>query len=131
MPSCHRHIMVNARVARIPSIDECRIWLDELVSLVEMNTLVPATCVPCTDTGNEGITGTVVISTSHAAFHYWSPESSEPRRLSFCLYSCAPFDPKVVLDYIHEFWSTEDCRYRLLDRSWEIDDLDMPIWLGN
>ena len=92
MQLCHRHIMVNAHVAQSPSINECREWLDGLAPRVGMNILVPAVCVMCNDDGNEGITGTVVISTSHAAFHYWSPESSEPQRLSFCLFPNAGED---------------------------------------
>jgi S-adenosylmethionine/arginine decarboxylase-like enzyme len=117
----HRHLILNCVVGRTPtSVSACRDWLNALVPKINMNILTPATCVRCDDPGNEGITGTVVISTSHAAFHYWLPESDCPNRLSFCLYSCAPFDPEVVIEHVHQFWWIKESRHKLIDRDWEI-----------
>lgn len=124
MPSFHRHLIVNCRVRNVrSSVSACRDWLNALVPKINMNILVPARCIRCNDPGNEGITGTVVITTSHAAFHYWSPESECPNRLSFCLYSCAEFDPEVVLAHLDEFWGMDDFRYKVFDRDWDIVDV--------
>jgi len=117
----HRHLILNCVVGRNRvSVSSCRDWLNALVPKIKMNVLAPAACVRCDDPGNEGITGTVVISTSHAAFHYWSPQSDCPNRLSFCLYSCAPFDPQVVIEHLDQFWSIKDSRHKLIDRDWDI-----------
>lgn len=129
MPN-HWHFIVNARASRDPvSIDDCQKWLDDLVPRIGMRTLVPSQCVQDYEPGNEGITGVVVITTSHAAFHYWAPHSSEPNRLSFCLYSCETFDPQFVLGYIDEFWSMKEYRCRFLDRTWDILDIGSAIRL--
>ncbi len=116
------HLMVNARVAATPDIAACTAWLDALPPLVGMNTLMPARCVKCLDEGNEGITGILVISTSHAAFHWWSAESDESGRLSFCLYSCMAFRSKAVLMHIDSLWSPFDGRAKLIDRAWKITE---------
>ena len=133
MPNFHRHLILNCIVRHNPaSIETCRDWLDGLVPKIKMNILVPASCVRCDDPGNEGITGTVVITTSHAAFHYWSPRSDCPNRLSFCLYSCAPFDPQAVISHVDEFWSISESRHKLIDRDWDIKDAleESPVAVG-
>lgn len=112
--------MVNAAVEASPDISACKVWLDALPAMIGMDTLLPARCVECQDKGNEGITGTLLITTSHVAFHWWSAESNESGRLSFCLYSCADFRPMVVLEYIDSFWTIQDSQAKLFDRSWEI-----------
>lgn len=131
MPDFHQHLIFNGVVNNVPaSADACRQWLDALVPKINMKTLVPASAVYCDDPGNEGVTGVVVISTSHAAFHYWEPGSENPNRLSFCLYSCAPFDAQRVIDHIDEFWSIRDCRYRVFDRSWDIVEVSPQLELA-
>ena len=127
MPNCHQHLIFNGVVNNVPSsVDACRQWLDALVPKIHMKPLVPANSVYCDDPGNEGITGVVVITTSHAAFHYWEPSSELPNRLSFCLYSCAPFDPQVVIEHIDEFWGIQDHQCKVFDRNWEIVEMPAP-----
>lgn len=120
MPHRHLHLVLNAFVLAEPDIPACEGWLGALPALVGMTALAPPRCVECRDEGNEGITGTLVISTSHAAFHWWSAESEEPGRLSFCLYSCREFRPEGVLRHVDSFWMMRDSRARLIDRDWEI-----------
>ena len=124
MPKCHRHLLLNGFT--LPtldvSIDSCKEWLDSLVPKINMKTLSPAQCFDCDDEGNEGITGIIVITTSHAAFHYWSTTSTCPNRLSFCLYSCDEFDNEVIIEHIDKFWGLSDFRYKVFDRSWEITE---------
>ncbi len=131
MSHCHHHLILNAVVENDhTSVQTCRDWLNALVPKIHMNILVPANCIRCDDPGNEGITGTVVISTSHAAFHYWSPDSACPSRLSFCLYSCAPFDPDVVYAHVDEFWGIQSSRLKVFDRNWDILEITEPAALA-
>lgn len=124
MPGKHLHLIVNAYTSRdAVDMDDCREWLDGLIPRIGMRILMSAHCVQDYELGNEGITGVVILTTSHAAFHYWAPHSSEPNRLSFCLYSCKTFDPQLVLGYIDDFWSTREYRCRFLDRTWDILDI--------
>lgn len=128
MPKCHRQLILNAVVRnQNPSPQACQAWLDSLVPKIDMKTLVPASVVYCDDPGNEGVTGVVVITTSHAAFHFWDVNSDQPNRLSFCLYSCSWFDVQVVLDHIDQFWGLESYEHKLLDRAWEIREIEPAL----
>lgn len=53
-----------------------------------------------------GVTGVVVLSTSHCSIHTW------PARewMVFDLYSCRPFDPGPVLGLLQEHLGTTDVR---------------------
>lgn len=80
--------------------------LDELVHLVGMQILKPAemVAVPLTpelvSTGEDcgGVTGVVILTTSHGSIHTW-PLQGE---VSFDLFSCKDFDADKVLDFLAE-----------------------------
>lgn len=125
MEKIHQHLIFNGIVKNVYRDPKpCRKWLNKLIPKINMKTLVPAKTTWCAEPGNEGITGIVVITTSHAAFHYWDPMSDQPGRLSFCLYSCAPFKSECVIDHIDEFWKIEKCNFKMFNRNWEITEID-------
>jgi hypothetical protein len=64
--------------------------------------------------GNEGITGTVTLATSHAAIHVW--DRSEPPMFQFDIYSCTCFSADEVLEHINEF-GLISCEYIYIDRN--------------
>jgi hypothetical protein len=59
----------------------------------------------CDDEGNEGITGNVLIKTSHASIHIW--DKIERPFAKIDLYSCARFTVSEVLELVAEFGPTE------------------------
>lgn len=99
----HKHILVRATGLANPPRDPQFVieWLTELVRKVDMLPLLPAQAVYCDDVGNEGITGFVVIKTSHCSIHVWS-ETAEPFA-QMDLYSCKDFDPMAVIDHLEAF----------------------------
>ena len=74
------------------------------------------TSVYVDDPGNEGITGTVTLATSHAAIHVWDRET--PPMFQFDIYSCSEFTPEEVLEHLNEF-ELISCEYICIDRNGE------------
>ena len=98
----HKHIIVTATLRSPPqTATVVESWLASLVEKVEMKILMGPYAIRCDDLGNEGVTGVVVISTSHCSAHFWDTDC-EPF-VKFDLYSCKDFDPLVVLDHLKVF----------------------------
>ena len=95
-------------------------WLTELVSIIDMKVLMPARAIYCTNPGNEGMTGDVVIDTSHAAIHIWDKDDS----FKFDLYSCKDFDTTKVIQHFKSFVLI-DYTYVVIDRdNFDVLELD-------
>jgi S-adenosylmethionine/arginine decarboxylase-like enzyme len=67
--------------------------------------------------GNEGITGTVTLATSHAAIHVW--DKQEPAFFQFDIYSCPIFSAHEVLEHVNEF-DLVSYEYMYIDRNEEM-----------
>lgn len=103
-PQVHLHLIVKGTSLRKPMTDalSVEIWLEDLVAAVGMHILVPAKARRCYDPGNEGVTGTVVLTTSHASIHIWEkPDGGS--YFHFDLFSCAPFEWHQVLPLLLAF----------------------------
>lgn len=78
----------------------------------------------CKAEDNEGITATCCIETSHASLHIW--DKLDDPLLRFDLYSCAEFDPNVVVRMLDEFQPYQ-LEYMVLDRNHEIKIVESVI----
>lgn len=111
----HKHLLVNAHVAK-PLVSEqtATAFLTELVARINMKILRgPFACyldIP----GNRGLTGIVLIETSHIAFHIW--DESDPAHLQFDLYTCGELNHEDVLEVITETFEPVSMEFMLLDR---------------
>jgi S-adenosylmethionine/arginine decarboxylase-like enzyme len=116
MEKNHKHFILNAIVTN-PINDEtsCNNWLTELVEIVNMDILIPPHSKYCDIPGNEGVTGTVVITTSHMSIHIW-PQQPEPH-IRMDVYSCKDFDVKKVLEFVNKTMGMVDYDYVLIDRN--------------
>lgn len=115
----HKHLIVTAFVENPPKEAEpIKKWLAELVDLVNMKTLMGPYSIRCNTHGNEGVTGVVVIETSHCSMH--SFETEKPF-IKFDLYSCDDFSVDAVLKHLNRFGliSTE---HILIDRNDKSED---------
>lgn len=111
----HIHMIGTAKVSKPPmTAAEGEKWLRELVEKVGMEILIGPHAVYCDLKGNEGVTGIVCLSTSHASFHSWS-EVDEPF-INFDIYSCRHFDAATVVEHLSVFEPTK-IDYVILDRS--------------
>jgi S-adenosylmethionine/arginine decarboxylase-like enzyme len=90
-------------------------WLRELVSKVGMVVVAGPTSIYVNEPGNEGITGTVTLATSHASIHVW--DALELPMFQFDLYSCSEFTPDQVLSHINEYFNLQYAKWQFIDRN--------------
>ena len=117
MPA-HKHLIIRAEVIRpITSEKEIKKWLRNLVKKIDMNIIKGPYASYVSKEGNRGITGIVMIETSHIAMHVW--DEVTPALVQCDVYSCAEFSSSEVL---MEFVVMEPTKIEhiLLDRAEEI-----------
>jgi S-adenosylmethionine/arginine decarboxylase-like enzyme len=124
----HLHLLVKGYVKNPPKTAELlNVWLSELVSKVDMKVVAGPTSVYVDELGNEGVTGTITLATSHAAIHVWDAE--EPAMFQFDIYSCKDYDPNVVLNHIDSNFDLAEAYWSFIDRNKdEFFELRNGIW---
>ena len=111
----HLHLIVKGYIKNPPTQeDHLNDWLKRLVEKVRMVVVAGPTSVYVDEPGNEGITGTVTLATSHAAIHVWDKET--PPMFQFDIYSCSEFTAEEVIEHINEF-GLISCEYIYIDRN--------------
>ena len=111
----HQHLIVKGFFNNPPKeIEIINNWFVELVNKVNMVVVAGPTSVYVTEEGNEGLTGTVTLATSHASIHIW--DNTLPSLFQFDIYSCSEFDVNIVLEHLNNF-SLMDYEYILIDRN--------------
>ena len=92
----HKHLIIRAEVNRpITSEKELKQWLRKLVKKIDMKIIKGPYTAYVSKEGNRGITGVVMIETSHIAIHVWDEIS--PALVQCDVYSCADFSSNEVL----------------------------------
>ena len=95
MPA-HKHLIIRAEVNHpITSEKELRKWLRNLVKKIDMKIIKGPYAAYVSKEGNRGLTGIVMIETSHISIHIWDEES--PALVQCDVYSCAEFSSNEVL----------------------------------
>jgi S-adenosylmethionine/arginine decarboxylase-like enzyme len=124
----HLHLLVKGYVKNPPKTAETlNVWLSELVSKVDMKVVAGPTSVYVDEPGNEGVTGTITLATSHAAIHVWDAE--EPAMFQFDIYSCKDYDPNVVLNHIDNNFDLMEAYWSFIDRNKnEFFELKNGVW---
>ena len=111
----HKHLIIRSEVnSPITSEKEIKKWLRNLVKKIDMKIIKGPYASYVSKEGNRGITGVVMIETSHIAIHIWDEE--RPALVQCDVYSCAEFSTNEVLA---EFNMMEVVKmdYLLLDRA--------------
>ena len=92
----HKHLLIRAEVTHpITTERECKSWLRNLVKVIDMKIVKGPYAGYVTKEGNQGITGVVIIETSHIAIHIW--DENRPSLVQCDVYSCAEFSTPEVL----------------------------------
>jgi S-adenosylmethionine/arginine decarboxylase-like enzyme len=111
----HLHLIVKGNFKNPPTeVDVLNKWFIELVERVRMKVVAGPTSVYVHEEGNEGLTGTVTLATSHGSFHCW--DNTTPPMFQFDLYSCSCFSAEEVLDHLNKF-DLIKYEYILIDRN--------------
>lgn len=124
----HLHLLVKGYLKTPPKNEKIlNIFFTQLVRAVKMKVVAGPTSVYVSEPGNEGMTGTVTLATSHASIHVW--DSTNPAMFQFDLYSCSTFTPKQVLKEINEWFGLESAYYQFIDRNGkEFIELESGVW---
>jgi S-adenosylmethionine/arginine decarboxylase-like enzyme len=103
----------------IPPKEEAHLnaFFKKLVDKVRMVVVAGPTSVYVEEEGNEGITGTVTLATSHSSIHVWDAE--KPSMFQFDLYSCSCFTAEEVLEELDNWFELESANWIMLDRNGE------------
>jgi len=101
----------------IPPKEEAHLneFFKKLVEKVRMVVVAGPTSVYVNEVGNEGITGTVTLATSHASIHVWDNEN--PAMFQFDIYSCSNFTPRQILDHIDDWFGLNEAHWQFIDRN--------------
>lgn len=98
----HQHLLIKAYVNKpMKDIADLDFWLRQTVKAIDMKILMGPYCRYLDVTGNRGITGVVVIETSHIACHMWDEVS--PALLQMDVYSCKKFNPVRIIERLAPF----------------------------
>lgn len=111
----HQHLLVKCWVTNPPKKEELlNKWFKYLVETVGMKVVAGPTSVYVSDPGNEGLTGTVTLATSHASIHIW--DNSEPPMVQFDIYSCKEFTLDQVMKCFDP-WGLIRAEWIMIDRN--------------
>jgi S-adenosylmethionine/arginine decarboxylase-like enzyme len=111
----HYHLLVKGS-CKSPYRDVALLndWFIRLVNSVGMAVVAGPTSVMVSEPGNEGLTGTVTLATSHSSIHIWDEKT--PALFQFDIYSCKCFQLETVFDKLQEMELIE-WEYLLIDRN--------------
>ena len=122
----HKHLLVRAEVLNPPiSTSWCSIWLTSLVSKIDMKILKGPLVAYSDKVGNRGLTGIVIIETSHIAFHSW--DEAIPAVIQLDIYSCKDFEPKRIFKEL-EVFNLEKLEYKFLDRENNFKTIERNVY---
>lgn len=111
----HLHLIVKGYLTNPPKeTTVLNDWFTRLVNKVRMVVVAGPTSVYVSDPGNEGLTGTVTLATSHASIHIW--DNDVPPMFQFDIYSCSQFTVEEVLEHLNGF-GLISCEYICIDRN--------------
>jgi S-adenosylmethionine/arginine decarboxylase-like enzyme len=111
----HQHLLVKCWVTNPPKKEELlNKWFTYLVETVGMKVVAGPTSVYVSDPGNEGLTGTVTLATSHASIHIW--DNAEPPMVQFDIYSCKEFTLEQVMKCFNP-WGLIKAEWVMIDRN--------------
>lgn len=111
----HLHLIVKGYFKNPPKkVEVLNEWFVNLVNKVSMKVVAGPTSVYVNEEGNEGLTGTVTLATSHSSIHIW--DNTDPSLFQFDIYSCSCFTPEEVLEHLDKF-ELIDFEYIFIDRN--------------
>lgn len=111
----HQHLLMKIWAKNPPKkVGVLNNWFTILVHKVKMEVVAGPTSVYVDAPGNEGLTGTVTLATSHASIHIW--DHQDPAMIQFDIYSCKCFDLETVVEQFKE-WDIIKYEWVMIDRN--------------
>ena len=92
----HKHLIIRAEVnSPITNEKAIKKWLRNVVKKIDMKIIKGPYASYVQKEGNRGLTGVIMIETSHIAMHVW--DEDRPALVQCDVYSCAEFSSNEVL----------------------------------
>lgn len=119
----HRHLILTGEVDE-PPIDEdaLKSFLLRLVDSLGMKKLCDPVAVYCDEPGNVGMTGFVLLTTSHASYHDWEKEDGSAT-VQLDIYTCGDLVPEAVVEFLMNNLNLTKFTYRVFDREYELEQV--------
>lgn len=110
----HKHLLL-AGIVKFPitEVSDGKQMLVDLVKLVGMTPVTEPQAVYVSELGNEGLTGSINLATSHIAFHIWDKTGL----LMLDLYSCKDFNEELIKIHLHNLMSFTKVNIEIIDRN--------------
>ena len=117
----HKHLIIRAEVSNPPT-DEAWLhnWLNTLVEKIGMKVCRGPITAYVDMPGNEGLTGVVVIETSHIAIHVW--DAVDPALVQLDVYTCSTLDKDIIFAELEQ-WDPVKVEYKYLDREFGLKEV--------
>ena len=124
MALVHKHVIIRAEVLNPPTkpklVSE---QVRDLVDRIGMKIMMGPYAKYCKMPGNRGLTTVTIIETSHIAMHVW--DETNPALMQLDVYTCGPFNPADVLDWIKQYDPIK-VEYKYLDRETGLEEIGRP-----
>lgn len=126
----HQHLLIKGNIKKTTKeVEVLNDWLRGLVHEVDMVIGAGPYSIYEDAAGNEGITGVVVLTTSHASIHIWDAE--DPFKFQFDIYSCKKYEIQTVVDYLNKEFELLDFDWILVDRNERMVTTDRGFGSGS
>jgi len=123
MALVHKHLIIRAEVKNPPTGRSwTHKWLTQLVEKIGMKICQGPITAYVDVPGNRGLTGVVIIETSHIALHVW--DETNPGLMQFDVYTCGPFNPQTIFDELKQFDPIK-LEFKYLDREHNL--VEVPL----
>ena len=117
----HKHLIIRTEVNNPPR-DEVWLqnWLTELVDKIGMKVCRGPITAYVDMPGNEGLTGVVVIETSHIAIHIW--DAVVPALVQLDVYTCGTLNKDIIFAELEQ-WDPVKVEWKYLDREFGLNEV--------
>lgn len=124
----HKHLIIRAEANNPPTSPAwVHSWLNHLVEKIGMKVCQGPVTAFVDVPGNRGVTGVVIIETSHIAIHVW--DEGNPGLVQMDVYTCGPFDPNTIFNELGQF-DLVKLEYKYFDREHNLEEVDIANITG-
>lgn len=117
----HKHFLLDATIAKAPTDEEAmKEFLRNLI--VDIGMVVAKLSKDqnnpiawyCDEEGNEGMTASGILTTSHVVFHVW--DRVDTAEIHFDLYSCSDFKVNHIVSLLNEQFGLIEGKGHVINR---------------